>query len=453
MSELSFRDAWSFLDHLQLFKIKLGLDSMRAFLDPLGHPQKKFPSMHIGGTNGKGSVAATLLSVLTESGYKVGSYTSPHLSSVRERFKIGDRYIPEHDFASAAEKIIQILNGRQITYFEFTTTLAMLWFAQENVDLAILEVGLGGRLDATNVVDPMVSVITNISMDHEQHLGDTITAVASEKAGIIKPGIPVVTGETEEEPLSVIQATAKKQGSRLYLPGRDFRGSLDPAEKSLWTYEGIVFPPSAKQTSLANLPLSMKGDYQVDNASIALAALEIIAPQFPVEEEHIRSGLKKVTWPGRLEEFWRDEQGKILRNNDVHDASLTHFLLDGAHNPAGADALKKSLRHDFKYDRLVLVWASMADKDMNRTLIAIAPLADEIILTQPEAERSAAPEILFRLLPDNLQNKTVCVRDVKDALQLAVKKSRPASMICVAGSLYLVGRVRQILCGELVQKQ
>ncbi len=450
MNQLSYHDAWSFLDQLQFFKIKLGLDSMREFLDSLDHPQKEFPVIHIAGTNGKGSVGSTILSVLSESGYKAGFYTSPHLSSVRERFRIGNRYISENEFATEAEKIIQILDGRQITYFEFTTTLAMLWFAKEKVDLAILETGLGGRLDATNVVTPLVSVITNVSMDHEQYLGDTIFSVATEKSGIIKPGIPVITGETENEPLQVIVNTAAGHGNPLYLLGRDFKGSLDSSDKTLWNYEGNLPAPSAKSTSFTGLPLAMKGDYQVDNASIALASLEIIALKFPVEEKYIRSGLKKVTWPGRLEEFWRDDRGNIMRNVEAHTSSFTHFLLDGAHNPAGVTALKKSLENDFEYEHLLLIWASMADKDMDKTLQAIAPLADKIIFTQPEAERSASPEILFRLLPENLQIKATCLQDVNEALQLAVNLSRPGSLICIAGSLYLVGRARRILCGELV---
>jgi dihydrofolate synthase/folylpolyglutamate synthase len=225
--------------------------------------------------------------------------------------------------------------------------------------------------------------------------------------------------------------------------GHDFKGLPDPSDKSLWNYDGLTF-------NLADLPLSMKGEYQVDNASIALAALEVIGSQFPIQDKHIRSGLKKTTWPGRLEELWRDEQGNIIQDQRRENPSSTHFLLDGAHNPAGASALKKSLLHDFNFDHLLLIWASMADKDMNGTLLTIAPLADEIIFTQPEAERSAAPETLFALLPENLQNKADCMQNVNDALQLAMKKSKRGSMICVAGSLYLIGKVRQILCGELV---
>lgn len=452
--DISFQDAWSFLDQLQFFKIKLGLDSMNQFLDSLGQPHKKFPAIHVGGTNGKGSVGATLLSILNESGRKVGFYTSPHLSSVRERFRIGTRYITEEEFAEKGAQIIQILDGRQITYFEFTTTVAMLWFADMGVDLAILEVGLGGRLDATNVINPMVSVITNVSMDHELYLGNTIGEVAYEKAGIIKPGVPLVTGEQEPEPLATLTATADERNSPAYILGRDFSGQIKTGDKSSWSFEMHPQQPGDKQVNYSDLPLSMKGNYQVQNASVALAALEVISNQFPVQESHIRAGLKKVSWPGRLEEMWVNDQGHAVKDISKNtSAELTHFLLDGAHNPAGANALKSSLIDDFNYNKLILIWACMADKDMSNTLHKIAPLAEKIVFTQPEAERSAKPEILRDLLPKELQSKALCIEDVSDAIQETIKHSRNGDMICVAGSLYLVGKARRILCGELVDNQ
>jgi dihydrofolate synthase/folylpolyglutamate synthase len=449
MSGLSYHEAWSFLDRLQFFKIKLGLDSMNMFLDSLGHPQNEFPCIHIGGTNGKGSVGATILAVLRESARRVGFYTSPHLSSVRERFRINDRYISEREFTAQAEKIIRILDGRQITYFEFTTALALLWFAEMRVDLAILEVGLGGRLDATNVVTPLVSVITNVSMDHEQYLGSTITEVAREKAGIIKPGIPLVTGEREAEPLAVLTAAAREKQCPAYLLGRDFTGRRDPGSRDKWTYTGIG---SDFAGHLAGLPLAMKGSYQVDNASVALAALEVMAPRFPLREAHIRRGLRKVVWPGRLEEFGIDSEGRVIRDAAESNMHCPRFLLDGAHNPGGAHALRQSLENDFTFTGLILIWSSMADKDMSRTLLAVAPLADRIIFTRPESERSAQPGSLLQLLPENLRDRACCAPNVKEAIRQAFNSFRPGNLICVAGSLYLVGAARRILCGELVRE-
>ena len=440
MSHLNYEDAWSFLDQLQFFKIKLGLDSMNQFLESLGNPHRTFPCMHIGGTNGKGSVGATLLSILKEAGYTVGLYTSPHLSSVRERFRIGDAYIGKEDFSREAEKIISILDGRQITYFEFTTALAMLWFADRQVDLAIMEVGLGGRLDATNVVTPLVSVITNVGMDHEQYLGNTLAEIAAEKAGIIKDNIPVVTGTANPIALEIIGAAAAVRNSPLFVLDRDFAGTRQPAGSGQWNYSGIRKSVRSTPTRLAGLPLNVKGDYQIDNAALALAALEVIGDRFPVSEAHIRNGLQHVRWPGRLEEFWLDRQRPV------------HYLLDGAHNPDGARALKISLQNDFRYDRLIMVWASMADKDVKTTLLEIAPLAAAFIFTRPEAERSARPDYLRRLLPESLQAVSCCAESVDQALAMAEEKCGPDDMICVAGSLYLIGRARQLLLGGLVEE-
>jgi len=207
---MQYQEAVAFLDQLQFFKIKLGLDSMGHFLDRLGNPHRNLRYIHIAGTNGKGSVGAVLVAVLAQAGYKAGWYTSPHLSSVRERFKINDRYISEEAFARHAASIRRILGDRQITYFEFTTALAFLYFAEEKVDYVVLEVGMGGRLDATNVVTPPVSVITNLAMDHEAYLGNTLKAIAFEKAGIIKKGVPVVSAVEEGDGLQVIQEVCGK---------------------------------------------------------------------------------------------------------------------------------------------------------------------------------------------------------------------------------------------------
>ncbi|HBI15124.1 MAG TPA: bifunctional folylpolyglutamate synthase/dihydrofolate synthase [Desulfobulbaceae bacterium] len=438
---MTYQEAWSYLDRLQFFKIKLGLESMTGLLAELDRPQQQYPCIHIGGTNGKGSVGATLLAILRAAGYRAGLYTSPHLSSVRERFRLGDRYISRDEFAAISEKIIRILAGRQITYFEFTTALVLLWFAEVKVDIALLEVGLGGRLDATNVVTPLVSVITNIGLDHEQYLGTTVGEIAAEKAGIIKLDVPVVTGARQGEALAVIESKARELGCPVYLLQRDFTAELHRVEKGLWSYSGIKRNGEARM-QLSDLPLPLRGAHQVDNAAQALAALEVIRSPFPVSETELRKGLNQVAWPGRLEEF-------------RHAAPPPgRFLLDGAHNPDGARALKNALRDDFSYDRLILVWASMADKDIAGTLLEVAPLAAEIIFTRPESERSARPETLRDLLPGELRDRirTSCTDSVRAALDLAMAAAEPDDLICVAGSLYLVGQARQRLLGELVNK-
>nr|MDA3786464.1 Mur ligase family protein [Deltaproteobacteria bacterium] len=220
---MNYPEAWAYLDNLQFFKITLGLDSLAGFLGQVGNPQDTLSCVHVAGTNGKGSVAMNLLTLLQGGGYKVGLYTSPHLSSVRERFRINDDYISEEEFAAIATQIAAVLGDQQITYFEFATALAFLWFSRQQVDLVILEVGLGGRLDATNIVRPLVSVITNVSMDHEAYLGTTLAQVAFEKAGIIKKGVPVVSGVSADVSQEVVMARCAELGAELRLLGREFQ--------------------------------------------------------------------------------------------------------------------------------------------------------------------------------------------------------------------------------------
>lgn len=438
---MNYQQAWEFLDQLQFFKIKLGLDSMNRFLKQLDNPHRNLPCIHIGGTNGKGSVGATLCSILENAGYTTGFYTSPHLSSVRERFKINNSYISRQDFARLISKIVTVLNGNQITYFECTTTLALLWFAEQKVDFAILEVGMGGRLDATNVVTPLFSIITNVSMDHEQYLGDTLAQVAMEKAGIIKNRVPVVSGVADDDSGRVIKQTCNDHQAPLFLFGRDFDGARKDSDHCRWQYNGL------NKVILADLPLAMKGNYQVTNGSLALAAVQLLQSQeYIITDDHIRAGLALTRWPGRLESFRLNNQGEIV---DTQTDSL-QFLLDGAHNPAGVTALKHALEDEFSYARLILVWGSMADKDLQTTLLEIAPLADNIIFTRPEYERSATADQLRDTLPDAMQQKAVLASSVKQSLDKARELATEDDLICIAGSLYLVGAARQLLVGELI---
>ncbi len=442
---MNYQEAWGFLDNLQFFKIKLGLEIMSQFLDSVGNPHRGLRFIHVAGTNGKGSVSTTLREILTRGGYKVGLYTSPHLSCVRERFRIDERFISEEAFARQASAIRAALGERQITYFEFATALALLWFAEEQVDVAILEVGMGGRLDATNVVTPLVSVITNVSMDHEQYLGNTLAAVAFEKAGVIKSGVPVVAGLAADESLVVVAQVCQERQAPLFLLGREFEAIRTP--EGSWQYRGID-----NGHSLAGLHCRLKGGYQIGNAALALAALETISTTLPVSGEAIRQGLLSVTWPGRLEYFCLAGGKPVAcpaEGAAEQPASLRRYLLDGAHNPAGVDSLIDALVSEFNYVRLILVWGCMGDKDVAATLNAIAPLADRIIFTRPESERSAMVEQLVAILPEEERSKTQSAPTVKEALALAAEMAQSGDLICVAGSLYLVGAARKILLGEV----
>jgi len=427
---MDYEEAWKFLDELQFFKIKLGLDSMAKFLGRLGHPEDGLKFVHIGGTNGKGSVAKTILTVLSEAGYKIGLYTSPHLTSVRERFRINDAFISKADFACNASRIIATLAGDQITYFEFTTALALQWFAEQKVDLAILEVGMGGRLDATNIVTPQVSIITNVSMDHEDYLGKTLTAVASEKAGIIKSGVPLISGVTEPAACQVVRERAQKLAAPLLELNRDFRMV---GEGELWRFT------EAGRPAITDLKIALRGSYQGDNTALALAALGILASEgFPLSDDTIRKGIAQVSWPGRLEYFSHLDSG---------NGSTQDYLLDGGHNPAGIAALAAELQ---KLDSrsIIMVWASMADKDFGQCLRLIAPLCREIIFTRPEENRSATPEQLKAALSDYPIRCHAAV-PVSAALDKAASLAKKGDLICIAGSLYLVGKARAILLGAL----
>lgn len=426
---MNYQQAASWLDQLQLFTIKLGLETTRTLLTGLGNPQDQLKCIHIAGTNGKGSTGATLHSIFSTAGYRAGFYSSPHLSCVRQRFRIDGDCISEAEFARLITRLATFLDGRpRPTYFECTTLLALLWFAEQRTEVAILETGMGGRLDATNVVTPLVSIITDISRDHEQHLGTTLTAIAGEKAGIIKPGVPVVFAGRAAEAVPVIEARCRSLHSPLYLHGRDFEGVRNDDG-------GLTYRPISGALR-AHLPLALRGEHQAINTSLALAALELLEPVFPIPPETLVAGLKQVCWPGRMELL-------TVRRSDTD----LRFLLDGAHNEAGVLALTESLRREFPRRRLLLVWGNMADKTLGSAFTALLELADAIVFTRAESQRSAAPAVLLEQCLPSLRAKANCAETVEQALETIGGSAGPDDLICVAGSLYLVGRVRQLLCG------
>lgn len=432
---MNYQQAWNYLDSLQFHKIKLGLEAMRSFMTRVTNPEQELKIVHVAGTNGKGSVSVTLLTILSRAGYRVGLYTSPHLSSVRERFRIGDTFISEESFARIATTIRNVLGEEKITYFEFTTAIAFLWFAEEDLDLVILETGLGGRLDATNIVTPLVSVVTNISMDHEAYLGDTISAVAGEKAGIIKPSVPVVSAVKNDAGLDEVRTACYENRAKLCLYGDDFLSKSNG--DGGWQWTGIE---KFTNSVYDNLRCSMKGDYQIENASLALAVLALLEERgFQITETQIRQGLSEVQWPGRLESFNLEQSGKQVS-----------YLLDGAHNPAGVDSLVQTLSTECEFDKLIVIWGAMADKDLQTTLAMVAPLAHAIILTKPEGERSAEPEQLLQNVPAEFKEKCRLQATVEEAIAEAEKLASLDDLILIAGSLYLIGASRKILLGELV---
>lgn len=424
----TYEEACRYLDDLQMHKIKLGLEAMRSTLAALGSPELKCPAVHVAGTNGKGSVCSMLRSMMSGAGYKTGLYTSPHLSSVRERFRIDERYISEEDFCRLMETIRQSLGGRQITYFECTTALAFLWFAENGCDLVILETGLGGRLDATNVVVPLLSVITTISLDHEQYLGNSVEEVAFEKAGIIKPHVPVISGVDDPQAQRIIVRTCSERQAPLTEKNRDFWLVRDPDEPWVWK-------SAADRVVLNLMDVNQSNHWQVDNTSIAVAAaVQLRTSGFTVTAAIIDTALAGSTWPGRME---------------LIETPLRH-LLDGAHNQAGVDSLLKSLKR-YRYDKLYVIWASMADKSFATMLNDVARVADVLVLTRPDSDRAAHPEELYDQLQTSAQREVQICATVQSAAKFVKEQASVDDLILVAGSLYLIGEFRKLLVGEVAQ--
>jgi dihydrofolate synthase/folylpolyglutamate synthase len=427
-SQNSYQQACRYLDDLQMHKIKLGLEAMRTTLAKLGSPEQDCPAVHVAGTNGKGSVCANLQSIMSGAGYRTGLYTSPHLSSVRERFKIDQTYIGQADFTRLMERIQTGLDGSLITYFECTTALAFLWFAENDCDLVILETGMGGRLDATNVVIPKLSVITSISLDHEQYLGNSVEEVAFEKAGIIKAGVPVISGVSDPAAAAVIKRTCREKNAPLIDKQRDFTMTQKPDGAWLWQ-------SSSHTIALPLLSQGAAASWQADNLSCAIAAaIELRKHGFVVSDQAIADGISSTVWPGRMEFI----------------ETSCRFLLDGAHNQAGIDCLIAALQ-ELDYRRLLVVWASMADKSYQRMLHDIARQADVLLLTRPDSERAAAPEDLKRQLEDVHGPHILCCSSVGEAYAQVQDQAAADDLVVVSGSLYLIGEFRKMLVGEVVR--
>jgi dihydrofolate synthase/folylpolyglutamate synthase len=400
--------------------IDLRLDRMSQALALFNHPENQFPSLHIAGTNGKGSTAALLHNILQQAGYRTALYTSPHLESFTERIRVGQEEIAQAEVVSLADEIWQRTAEANVplTFFEFITVMAFIYFARNRVDVAVIEVGLGGRLDATNVVTPLVSVITTISKDHEAYLGPDELSIAREKGGIIKPRIPVVCGKMSEPVVKLLREIAQAVESPAYFLGTAFSFLLK--NERLFDYIGI-------KQNLSHLAVALRGRHQLANASLALTALELASEHFPVPEDVLRRGLETVRWPGRLE---------VMSERPL-------VILDGAHNPEGVCALAGELLELRRGRKIRLLFATMADKEWQLMLGTLAKLADEMIFTRVAMERSADPELLAKNIPISVPNRVI--QDSQTALAAVLDSAQPDDIVVVAGSLYLLGEVRPLL--------
>jgi len=400
--------------------IDLRLDRMVRALALFDHPEKKFPSLHIAGTNGKGSTSAILHRVLSLAGYRTGLYTSPHLVSFTERMRVGDAEIMQDEVVELADEVHRRIDaaGVALTFFEFVTVMAFIYFARQRVEVAVVEVGLGGRLDATNLVSPLVCAITTISKDHEAYLGPDELTIGAEKGGIIKPGVPVVCGKVSEPVADLLARIAKERGAPAYFLGTNFGFSLK--NEGVFDYTGI------KQHYL-NLSLGLRGRHQRANASVALGVLELAKGRFPVSETVLRAGLVTVVWPGRLE--------RMLERPTV--------ILDGAHNCEGVQALVDELSEVRQGRKIKLLFATMADKEWELMLRTLAKAVDEVVFTRVDMERGAEPERLAEKLDPAIPRRSI--RDSRLGLQTLIDEAQPDDLIVVAGSLYLLGEIRPML--------
>jgi dihydrofolate synthase/folylpolyglutamate synthase len=412
-------DAIIYLNSLGLHKVKPGLERINRILRFLDNPQDRVSSIIIAGTNGKGSVASAVASVLREHGHKIGLYTSPHLIRISERIRINGEEISVDELYRLIleiKKICQYLY-EEPSYFEVLTAAAFLYFSERRVDFSVLEVGMGGRWDATNVVLPIVSVITNVSKDHVEFLGDNIVNIALEKAGVVKSGVPVVTA-AKEEALEQIVNIALQKGAPIMIMGKDFIVKGQNTED--FDYSGTTW-------NLHHLKFSLSGLYQLENVSLALAALESIS-QFrgiKIDDKHLRKGLSSTRWEGRLE---------IIRENPP-------LILDGAHNTAAAGALRKSLEVMFPEMKFVFLVGMLSDKDHDNYLEEIAPVAQSIIATNVPSDRAILAERLADTAKKHIKMSTV-IHDFKEAFREVEKFSSP---VCITGSLYLVGAIKRIM--------
>jgi dihydrofolate synthase / folylpolyglutamate synthase len=408
--------------------IDLRLDRMERALALFDHPEKKYPSLHIAGTNGKGSTSAMLHRMLSLAGYRTALYTSPHLVSFTERMRIGDSEISQDDVVTLADEVHRCTEaaGVPLTFFEFVTLMAFVYFVRQQVEIAVIEVGLGGRLDATNLVTPLVSLITTISKDHQAYLGPDELSIAREKGGIIKPAVPVVFGKMSPEVSHLLKTMAGVRRSPSYFLGVDFGFSLK--NEGLFDYTGI-------KQHYSDLVIGLRGRHQRANAAVALATLELIADRYSISEQARRDGLATVQWPGRLE---------VMRERPL-------VIIDGAHNSEGVQALVSELNELRRGRRIKLLFAAMADKEWELMLAALGKAVDEIIFTRVSMERSAAPEALAEKLAAGIPRRVIS--DPRLALGTLLDEALDNDIVVVAGSLYLLGEIRPLLQNIAVTKE
>lgn len=414
---------------------KLSLDPIIAILDRLGHPERNFPSVHVGGTSGKGSTSTFLARILGQAGYKVGLFTKPHLISVRERFVINDQMISPEDILTLLEQVKPLIQEKP-TWFELLTALVFQYFSDQKVDIAVIEVGLGGTYDATNVLMPELSILTNVGLDHTEVLGDTVEKIAADKVGIIKPGRCAISGVEQPRVIQIVEERCSQVGAQLHLCGQAFNlTNWEPLP------DGSRFDFNKSGAELKGIELAVLGLHQAKNATLAIAAANLLQRKgYTIPNESIRQALKETKIPGRMEIF------------DTKPA----ILLDGAHSQPKMSALSQALRTTFGgQKRLTGLLSFSKGHDAAQSLQSLLPLLSRVVVTEFDVEtdygnkRAQDAEDLARLIHGMAPEMEIKVhRDPYQALKIAEEDSSTEDMICVTGSMFLAGQIRSYLLNE-----
>lgn len=444
--EKEFQEAVDYIQNLTVFGWKPGLERFSVLCERLGNPQNRLRCIHIGGTNGKGSVTAMGSSILSSAGYKVGSYYSPFVYDIRERIQINGSMIDKKSFVRITNSIKQVAEDigktelQHPTEFEVKTAIAFMYFVEQNVDFAVLEVGLGGRLDATNVVNPLVSVITNVTMDHMDRLGNTIAEIAYEKAGIIKPNGHLVTASTDPDALAVFMKACKERNSSMWRVIKTDEAKyeivpVDTENASIEQNNILSFPREGKSNgrfdvvginhTYYGLQAGMKGYFQEVNAATAIGAIERLQSMgYNIDESAVRDGISNAHIPGRFELI----------------SESPRILVDGAHNKDAVTKLSKALKLEYKYRRLILIVGMLSGHSMDHVIGTLGPLADVFIATASQNERSVPAEKVAEVARKYCNN-VVLIGAINDAIAAAVSIASEDDLICITGSFYLMNEI------------
>jgi dihydrofolate synthase/folylpolyglutamate synthase len=431
MNIMDYEEAIEYLYNLKIYGMSLGLERIEFLLKSLGSPHKNMKAIHVGGTNGKGSVCAMLSSILSSAGYKVGLFTSPHLLEFEERIRINGEPILKEKLCSLVERLKPIASSmvaegdfEHPTFFEIATAMAFLHFNDEDVDFAVLEVGLGGRLDATNVISPLVSVITSVSLDHTHVLGTTLGEVAGEKAGIIKEGIPVVCGIEQEEIIKMIENTCQKKKCQVLFSKNQAGYNVKET-----TIDYQKFDIDLNGSHYTDLKIPLLGEHQLRNAQIVIMIIELLKGMgVEIKEKDLREGFEKTKWPGRLEIIQKDP----------------FIILDCAHNPSGMKSLGSVINNMFGHPKKILVMGIMRDKDIPGIVKEAGSFADLIIITRPKFERAAEPELILNWAKKYCEDVKI-IHNVAEAVNHAISTANSDDAVIISGSIFNVGEAMEFL--------